>query len=82
LELVLLENPILLVFFGIAIVLCAVDIVHKAGYAFRIASGVVFVASLVYAILLGASLEEILLVTLVMFALNLTAFVTGGGRDK
>lgn len=79
-DIVLFTNPILLVLFGIAIALCAVDVFRKSGYAFRIASGVVFVGALVYALLLGASMQEVLLVTLVMFALNLTAFFNGGSR--
>lgn len=77
-ESVILSTPLLLVGFGLALALCAFGFVKRTGYVIPIVSGVIFTATFTYALLLGATMREVLIVTLVFLAVNMTAFAKGG----
>ena len=77
-ESVILGTPFLCVIFGVALALCVFGIVRRAGYVVRIIAAAVFVAAFTYALLLGATMREVLIVTLVFLAVNMSGFAKGG----
>ena len=77
-ESMILSTPLLLVGFGLALALCAFAFFKRTGYVIPIISAVIFTATFTYALLLGATMREVLIVTLVFLAVNMTAFAKGG----
>lgn len=77
-ESVILQTPLLIVGFGIAIALCVFGIVRRSGYAVHIVSAAVFAVTFTIALLMGAGMQEVLIVTLVFLLLNMTGYVRGG----
>ncbi len=77
---VILDSPILLALYCAALLLCVADIFkHVFGYALQIVAAAVFVAATAYALLLGASLNELGAVSLLFLGVNLVSFVRHGG---
>lgn len=81
---VILSSPLLLVLYDVAMLICIFDLIKRVtGYIFPILSAVIFVATTVYAILLGAGYVEVSIVVLIFLALNLGVFfVHREGDDK
>lgn len=82
-ESVILGSPILLVCYGIAVLLCVIDLVqHATGYVFTILSVAVFVAASAYGLLVGVPLTELAVVTFILLALNLISYNKKAGGHK
>ena len=79
-ESVILETPLLLVGYGIAFALCVFGIFKRAGYAVHIVSAAIFIAAFTFTLLLGAGMQEALIVTLIFLSLNMTGYVRGGNK--
>ncbi len=80
-ESVILGSSLLVVLYGIAMLICIFDIFKFAsGYVFPLISALIFAGTTAYAVIIGASLEEIGAVTLVFLALNLVAFIRNRGN--
>ena len=79
---VILNTPILWVLYGIALILCIIDIKLKAfGYIFHALSvGICIVASII-ALFMGASLIEVAIVITIFLIVNLGVYRLKGG-DK
>lgn len=76
-----LLTPFVLVGFGVALFLCLFERSRPVpGAVLPLLSAAVAVATLIYAFLHGASLQEVLLVLLIFFAIHLSAFA-GRGDD-
>lgn len=74
-ELVILQSPELLLGFGAALFFCLFDKIYRAsGYLFPALSLVIFLVTAGYSLLLGASLNELCLVTLIFLGLNLSVY--------
>ena len=76
-ESVILETPILLCGFALALVLCAFSLFKKLHFAFGIAAALIFSATATYALLLGAELYEVALCAVVFFITNLSPSLKG-----
>lgn len=75
-ESIVLNSPILLVGYIIAAALCVFDIIRpSSGYVLPIISAVLFVATSVFTLLMGAEYSELCIFVLIFLALNLTAYM-------
>ena len=73
-ESVIITTPILLIGYGAALILGVIEI-------FIALSAIFFIASTVYAVLLGAKYEEIMIVILLFLFVNIITFgIHKGGR--
>lgn len=79
-ESVIFNSPLLIVGFAAALALCLFAIVKKTGFAVTLLAAAMFVALSTYALLLGASLEEVGLAAIVFFSVN--AFAAWRGRGN
>ena len=74
-ESVIITTPILLIGYGAALILGVIEIFKPA------LSAAFFIASTVYAVLLGATYEEIMIVILLFLFVNIITFgIHKGGR--
>lgn len=81
-ESIILNDPLLLIGYGIALVLCVLGIKAKVwGYVFPIVSIIFCVLTNTYGLLKGASLYEIGAVLLVFLFVNMSAYHKDG-RDN
>lgn len=76
-ESVILETPILLCGFALALALCVFSLFKKLHLAFGIAAALIFSATATYALLLGAELYEVALCAVIFFAANLIPSLKG-----
>lgn len=77
-ESVLLNTPLGLALFVVAALLNVFDIKYRAsGYVFGLVAAVLFTAGLTYSLLMGVTMQEVLIVALIFFALNLNSFKEG-----
>lgn len=81
-ESVIITTPILLIGYGAALILGVIEIFkHVTGYILLALSATFFIASTVYAVLLGAKYEEIMIVILLFLFVNIITFgIHKGGR--
>ena len=79
-ESVILQTPILLSGFAVALALCIFALVQKMRVAATLISIAIFVATATYSLLLGAQLYEVAVCAVAFFALNL--FVSWHRRGK
>lgn len=80
-ESVILATPALIVMFGIALALSVAGLLMRTGYVLPLVSAAISVAAVTYSLLLGAGMQEVLIVVLVFFAVHLISF-TKGRKDK
>lgn len=78
-ESVILETPILMCGFALALALCVFSLVEKLHFAFGIAAALIFSATAAYALLMGAELYEVALCAVVFFIANLIPSWKGRG---
>lgn len=72
---VIFNSPILLLGLAVSLVLFVVCFINKSGgYVLSIISAAVAVATLTYALLLGAAMQEVLIAALIFFLISLTGF--------
>lgn len=82
-ESVIFNDPLLLVGYGIALILCVLGLKGKTwGYVLPTFSACVCMLTTTYALLLGASLYEVGTVLLVFLILNLSVYGQGGRENK
>jgi len=80
-ESVLLNSPVLLIGYDLALFFCVFDLVKRSsGYVFPVISIVLCVITTVGAYLLGCSHQEISSVILIFLILNLTVFIKKGDK--
>ena len=78
---VLLNNPVVLTGFIIALCLCIFSLVKKAHISVTVISAAIFISTLIYALLVGMELYEASAVATVFFIVNLLPLWKKGG-DK
>lgn len=80
---VIFNSPILLIGLAIALVLFVACFINKSGgYVLSFIAAAVVIATLTYALLLGASMQEVLIFALVFFLISLTGFKKNVDKDK
>ncbi len=79
-ESVILNNPLILTGFIIALVLCIFTLIKKVHFAFTVVSVIIFVADLTYALLSGAGLYEAGAMATLFFIVNLIPIWKKGGK--
>ncbi|MFQ9424679.1 MAG: hypothetical protein ACLR3U_11895 [Christensenellaceae bacterium] len=79
-ESVILNNPIVLVGFIAALVLCGYGLIKKARFCVTAISLFLFLATAAYALLRGAGLYEVGAVAAVFFTINLLPLWKKGGQ--
>lgn len=80
-ESVIVTAPILWIPYGIALLLCVVDLIKRLGHAVQIITAAIVVGTTVYAVLIGMSLYEATTVMLVFLGVNLISYARHKG-DK
>lgn len=80
-ESVLLNNPVVLVSFIIALCLCIVSLTKKESKVIAVISVVVFTSALTYALLKGMELYEAGAAATVFFIIRLTAIRKTGDKE-
>ena len=78
---VIFNSPLLILGFAAALALCLFSLAKKAGFAATLFSVLIFIFTAAYALLLGAPLEEVGLVAILFFCVNLLA-AWRGRRNK
>ena len=80
-ESVIFQSPVLMCGYAVALALCIAGIVKKTGMLLTVVSAVIFVATSIYALLSGASLEEAGIPAIIFLCVNIGALPRGRG-DK
>lgn len=81
-ESVILNSPIILIGYGLALFFCIFDIVKRSsGYVFPLISVFICLGTTIYALICGATMYEVGSVIILFLVLNLSAF-KGNKRDK
>ena len=76
---IIFNSPFILVCFCLALFFCVYDLIkHSSGYIFPLISIVIAVLTIIYSLLIGAAMQEILIMVLIFFVINMTAFVRKG----
>ena len=79
-EFTIINNPIILILYSIALCLCVLEVVKKfTGYILQIISAVIVIATSAYAIFWGVNFYEVGCVLIIFLILNLLSF---GGVKK
>lgn len=78
-ESVILTTPMLLCGYAAAFALCVVSILKKTGFALTAVSVLLFVATSIYALLLGAELTEVAVCAVALFIVNILPIWKGRG---
>lgn len=80
-EMIILNSPFLLICFGVALFFCIIDVVlkNRNSTIFFAICIIVSASACIYSLLAGASMQEVLIVILIFFAIDLLSF-SGIGR--
>ncbi len=77
---VILNNPLILIGFIIALCLCIFTLIKKAHWSLTAVSVLIFVGALIYALLKGAELYEVGAVATIFFIINLLSLWKKGDK--
>lgn len=80
-ESVILSSPVLLCGYAAAFALCVFSVIKKPGFAVTAISVLLFVATSIYALLLGAQLTEVAVCAVALFIVSIIPIWRGSG-DK
>lgn len=76
-ESVILQTPILMCGFALALALCVLSLIKRLRLAMGIAAALIFSATATYALLSGAGLYEVALCAILFFMANLMPLLKG-----
>jgi hypothetical protein len=79
-ESIILNNPIIIIGFLAALLLCGFALIKKTHFCVMVLSIFIFVATVTYSLLKGAQLYEVGAVATVFFIINLLLQQKNGGK--